>query len=460
MMVRLRTLFVGLGITAMLVGPAAAQKEEAPGKEAKAATSAAGGGLKPGDVLGQENWQDAEGLLPPEVLKHYREGHYRNKIVEWANGRMNWEQEFLDSTEKNAGQYDVNELGTIVYTGTNKQPKYVYGFPFPHVDPNDPKAGVKILWNSYYGYWYLGNSHNQVRLIWVNPDGIDREAGQDVHFLYYDGQSKDYRMPNPNNFLMQFIAAATYPTDLYGTTALAWRYRDSTKRDSNWAYVPALRRVRAVSPANRSDGFLGSDMSSDDGPFFDGKPEDFDWKLIGQTDQLRYVDPLSLEGKANDKWLPGGGWRAEWDHSLKVIGFEDPDWKGVAWAPIGPQLAKRPMYILEATPKDKYYLYGKVQLYVDRETYQGAYNRKFSWNGELLNTYYVLGFLSHKFTRPDGQVEWLWGSNMGYQTAENIKMNRATVSGQLAPGKDPANDRRVTYDPSFFDFTTLQRFGK
>jgi len=31
----------------------------------------------------------------------------------------------------------------------------------------------------------------------------------------------------------------------------------------------ALRRVRAVSPANRSDGFLGSDMSQDDGAFFE-----------------------------------------------------------------------------------------------------------------------------------------------------------------------------------------------
>ncbi|NJR44255.1 hypothetical protein HC761_02160 [bacterium] len=42
--------------------------------------------------------------------------------------------------------------------------------------------------------------------------------------------------------------------------------------------MPALRRVRAVSPANRSDGFLGSDMSQDDGPFFDGKPT-FDFNV-------------------------------------------------------------------------------------------------------------------------------------------------------------------------------------
>jgi len=34
------------------------------------------------------------------------------------------------------------------------------------------------------------------------------------------------------------------------------------------------------------------------------------------------------------------------------------------------------------------------------------------------------------------------------------------VSGMQAPGAEPANDRRVTYDPDFFDFSTLQRFGK
>ena len=65
-----------------------------------------------------------------------------------------------------------------------------------------------------------------------------------------------------------------------------------------------------------------------------------------------------------------------------------------------------------------------------------------------------------KYVRPDGGEEWLSGQSMGYQAAENVKMNRATVAGVITPGKDPANDRRVPYDPSFFDFNTLQRFGK
>jgi hypothetical protein len=226
--------------------------------------------------------------------------------------------------------------------------------------------------------------------------------------------------------------------------------------------VPALRRVRAVSPANRSDGFLGSDMSQDDGPFFDGKPEDFTWKLVGEAETLRFVDPQSFDGHATQVWLPqlpGGGWRSVWPHE-PVAGYQDPSWKGIAWAPLPAALARRPCWIIEAVPKDKYYLYGKIQLYIDKETYQGAWNRKYGWTGELLNTLQVVAYQKQELTRPDGQHEWLWASNFSFQCAENIKLNRATLGGLLPPGKDVPNDRRVHYEPSFFDSATLQRFGK
>ena len=417
-------------------------------------------GLKPGDKLDKSTASQAEGMMPPEILQHYKDGKFENKVVEWPSGVFRWETEFQEATVSNKGKYELNDKGTIVDKSTKEQPPFIYGFPFPDVDANDPQAAAKILWNSYYGYWYLGNSRNETRLVWANPDGIDREAGQDVFFMYYDGQSAPYRVDNPKNLLMQMIATTTFPTDLQGTTALSWRYRDPDKRDSSWAYVPTLRRVRAVSPTNRSDGFLGSDMSQDDGPFFDGKPEDFDWKLIEQKDIYRVVDPLSIEGKDNYRWLEKGGWRTIWDGTKPTVGFEDPDWKGLSWAPIGAAVAKRPVWVLEATPKDKYYLYGKIQLYVDRETFQGVYNRKFNWRDELMNTYTILGIMSGKRTRPDGREDWTWASNMGYQNAENIKMNRATVSGLKGQGKDPANDRRISFDPQFFDFNNLQRFGK
>jgi Protein of unknown function (DUF1329) len=443
-------------IIAAVVGGAAAVWGQTTTTPAPAQPPAAGT-LKPGDVLGRANWELAKNLLPPEILRHYQDGDYVNKIISWPLGIYKWDPDFKAASAANAGRYTVSPAGTVVLKSTGKQPPFIYGLPFPHVDPKDANASLEILWNYFYEYWNEGNSHNVTLLVWVNPKGVDRQAVQDVRFLYYDGQGPLYRLPNPDNLIEQFIAVATSPADLNGTAALTWRYRDPNKRDSDWVYVPALRRVRAVSPANRSDGFLGSDMSQDDGPFFDGKPEDFTWKFVGEANTLRLVDPLSFKG-AKDVWLPEGGWRAVWPNE-PIVGFQDPSWKGVAWAPLRAALALRPCWIIEGVPKDKYYLYGKLQLYIDKETYQGAWNRKFGWTGELLNTLQVLAYQRHELTRPDGTHEWLWASNFAFQCAENDKANRATVAGLVPSGNVP-NDRRVHYDPSFFDAGTLQRFGK
>jgi hypothetical protein len=50
--------------------------------------------LKPGMVLDQSNWKLAEGLLPPEILKHYEEGGYSNAIVDFPLGSFNWPPDF------------------------------------------------------------------------------------------------------------------------------------------------------------------------------------------------------------------------------------------------------------------------------------------------------------------------------------------------------------------------------
>lgn len=463
---KLTPLSAGVGVVLVCAlqvwaDPGASQPgPEAPGAPAEAARDTGSPAeLKPGDVLSKGNWDRATDLLPPEILRHYKNGEYVNKIVDWPLGVYNWDPAFKAASEANAGRYVVSPEGTILDKDTGKQPPLIYGLPFPQIDPQDPNAGIKILWNFNYQYWSEGSSHNQTVLNWVNPAHIDRESIQDVNFLLYDGQGPSYRIPNPNNFSEQFVSVANSPADLNGTASLTWRYRDTDKRDSNWVYVPALRRVRAVSPANRSDGFLGSDMSQDDGPFFDGKPEDFSWTLVGEAETLRLVDAASFDRQSKQVWLRTGGWRAIWPNA-PIVGYQDPKWKGVAWAPVRAALARRAVWIVAGVPKDKYYLFGKIQLYIDKETYQGAWNRKFGWTGELLNTLQVLAYQKEQLTRPDGQPEWLWASTQAYQCAENVKLNRATLAGLLAPGKDVANDRRVRYDPSFFDSTTLQRFGK
>jgi hypothetical protein len=415
--------------------------------------------LRAGDVLDASNWELAKGLLPPEVLKHYREGEYTNRIADWPADVYTWPPELLEATKANAGRYAIGKEGHVVAAATGAQPEFIIGLPFPSIDPSDPDAGSKAVWNHLYRNWYFGTIRGETQLNFVGQTGLDRRVDVDGRFMYYDGVPASERRPNPQNLLNQILVVVNSPNDVHGTAALTWRYRDPNKRDSSWTYVPALRRVRQVSPANRSDGFLGSDLSQDDGPFFDGKPEDFVWKLTGETEQLRFVDPLSLEGKSNFEWRgEGEGWRTMWP-DIPTVGYMDPDWKGVAWAPTTAVLAKRRFYVVEGVPKDRYYLFGKLELYLDTVAFQGAWSRKYSWKDELLNTYQVLAWMPHKVTRPDGTVDYLQGANMAFQCAESVKLGRATVAG-IKSAPNAAFDTRLTFDPRLFSLDSLSRFGK
>jgi len=413
--------------------------------------------LQPGMMLDQATAEQAKELLPPEILKHYQDGDYKNPVVDFPSSRFRWDDGFDEAIKRNAETLILDEHKEPVDRTTKQRPAYITGIPFPTVQADDPDGGYKILWNLFYAYYTGGNSHNETALNWMSRTGVQRTSEQDVYFLYYDGQPRHYSpAKNPDNLLFQFLAVSTTPADLQGTAALGYRFKDPNKRDLSWAYVPALRRVRQVSPANRSDGFLGSDQSQDDGFFFDGKAEDFEWKITGHKEGLRLVDPDSIAGKVVHKPIEGGGWRTVFINNDRSVGFMVKDWSGVAWAPTAGAVAKRKFWVLEGVPKDKYYLYGRIELWIDDQSWQGAWNRKFSWQGELLNVYQVMGFATTDFNATE---RW-WGATQGFQLSENIKADRATVSGQNGRGGDPANDRRVTLQPGFFDYESLSRFGK
>jgi hypothetical protein len=412
--------------------------------------------VHPGMTLDQSNADQAKDLLPPEIYSHYKKGEYTNPVVDFPNSCFRWDDGYEEASQSNRQHLTLDSNKQPVDKDTGKRPDYITGHPFPDIREDDPDGGVKVLWNTIYTVYNGGNSRNVTALQWLSPKGLDRSATQDAVFLYYDGQPKHYIPPaNPENLLFQFVALTLDPADLQGTAALSWRYKDPGKRDADWAYVPSMRRVRAVSPTNRSDGFLGSDMSQDDGNFFDGKPEDFTWRITGHRDALRMTDPDSVAGKVVRRELPGGGWRTPFANNDRTAGFQVKGWKGVAWAPVAPALTKRKVWVIEGVPKDRYYLYGKVELWIDDYTYEGSWNRKFSWQGELLNTYQVCG----PATAPYNDKERWWGSTFGYQLAENVKANRATLAGISAPGDVP-EDRRLPLQPSFFDYSTLNRFGK
>ena len=415
-------------------------------------------GLTPGTVITQDNAHLIEGLVPPEIHAYYEKGEWSNRVEEWPLGKYKWDAEFLKHNEENAKHFDIDEDGGIVDKRTGKYPDYIYGYPFPKIDPEDPKAGTKIVWNQTYELFsHLTDANYYADIVVMNPRGVDRVLRQQVYFKYWDGQPKKHLdEENPQGILQQYIAAAESPQDLYGTTALQWRFKTG-KRDLMWTYIPALRRIRSVSPANRSDGFLGSDISQDDGPFFDGLPSDFDWKLVGDGEVLRYADPWSLKGEAERELKDDGSYIEHIKSDVFVFGAQDPNWKGVAWAPLAPVLTKRPVWVVEGTPKDKYYLYGKIQLMIDKETFMGAYNRKFDWKGEHLHDYIPTGFMTKETPWKDGEPDIFWSGVIQYFAGINFKQNRASA---VAFPRGTYATRRYQYPKNFFDYQSLYRFGQ
>ncbi|MFI5394099.1 MAG: outer membrane lipoprotein-sorting protein [Candidatus Binatia bacterium] len=417
-------------------------------------------GLSVGDMLDQSNWQLAKDLLPPEILKHYEKGGYNNRIGAAPADFQHWDDSFEQATKENAKNLDVNDQGSIIDKQTGKMPPYLYGIPFPNIDPNDPGAGVKVVWNEFANYWNVGNGHYYTTIVMISPTAREREIVEDTSMIYYDDQAPKYRpAANPLNLSMQMLAAAVKPTDLNGTATLVWRFRDADKRDAVWAFVPALRRVRAVTPANRSDGFLGSDVSQDDGHFFDGKPEDFTWKLVGLREGLRFADPTTMNGYLPFGPPKEGGFSIVVEPELPALGFRVPGWKGLAWAPVDPILIKRKMWVVEGVPKDKYYLYGKLELWADNESWIGAWNRKYSWDGELLATYQISTTRNNPAGPPEAR-EWVWNGSLAYQCVESLKQNRVSCAGSGRPFPGAPMARRVPLNPQMFDSQALQRYGK
>src|SRR5262249_39701184 len=110
----------------------------------------AGAELKPGDTLDQSTWQEAKGMMPEAILKHFANGHHISKIIELPPEAIQWGSRHRELTESNQGKYDVNERGVLIEKSTGTWPRYYPGgFPFTYIDPSDPKAAYKIIYNFY-----------------------------------------------------------------------------------------------------------------------------------------------------------------------------------------------------------------------------------------------------------------------------------------------------------------------
>jgi hypothetical protein len=72
-------------------------------------------GLYVGDVLDEKNWKLAEGLLPPEILRHYEKGEYRDPIIDYPAEYGGWEKTWLEASEENAKENRASVSGVPAF---------------------------------------------------------------------------------------------------------------------------------------------------------------------------------------------------------------------------------------------------------------------------------------------------------------------------------------------------------
>lgn len=375
-----------------------------------------------GDVLGKKEWEKAEGLLPDALLGWLKNGDFMMKV-----GELNYDpKEYrnpaaLQSLEANKGKYELDAEDMIIEKATGTLPEFIEGIPFPEseLDVNDPQAGAKIMYNKFYGTYVQGNEKFPFGTIWLSRNGgFEREVKCEWQQYPLDGFAGNRDEKNKEGYERFALIRVLAPFDIAGTNILLMRYR-GLKQDSTLAYVPAIRRVRRMSPANRSDSFIGSDACVDDAWCFDGKVTAFKWELLRKQEALMpYLDenPQPLEKGKLDAWLTG--------KNMKQIGYgyQDKEWTGAPWMPTNLVWVKRPTYVIKMTPKDPYYNYGTQYMWVDAEvnlmtTYKVIYDRAEKY-------WKVMWYSYSGYASPDGAMKMVSGGSM---VAVDDRTNHGTI---------------------------------
>lgn len=355
--------------------------------------------VQPGDVITKENVGKAADLIGPGVRWCVEHGM---KLHIVAPRRVEWPRRYREATEKYSAQVRLSP-------DRNRLENYVAGMPFPNIDVNDPDAAIKIMWN--YQYKPLITDDVLMRdfqvpsgpLTYTAPMVPDREFTiGDMRRLYYNGRlfvDPKPEMPNPDGIrYKELLAPVVAPYDMKGVGGLYFRYIDASRQDDSWLYVPAVRRVRRMSTAQRSDALFGQDADQDSFWGYSGHIAWSEWKLLGVKEMLgvlhrEHFRPQRCEGGAD-------------------FAFCD-NWE------------KRKVYVIEGITKLPQYAYGKRVLYIDAEAWVVLASDIYDKRGELWKVW--IEYFSFRKQAPGSDL--VYEDEMGFTSATMIdtQMNHATV---------------------------------
>ncbi len=254
---------------------------------------------------------------------------------------------------------------------------YVAGLPFPFIDPNDPDAGTKVMWNNTFRPASTDDYDARDFACISEYEGLNRPYApidyyEFGHLASYNlvGRTEVEPIPTDPDFLTtgRLLLIGFYPflapEEDRGRGTVRYRYADPLKGDDTWGWNPGNRRIRRLSETFFSSTPGAITWSNDSFQGFAAKNENYDWRLLGEKPMLASIAAAHVP----EVTCPTDG--------------------GASACP--ERWEMRRMYIVEGlarrdrVPEE---LYGRHVMYLDAEAeyimYQDFYNRA----GELWKNY-------------------------------------------------------------------------
>ena len=252
--------------------------------------------VKPGDFITQDNATKVQDLLSPGVYYKVLRG-MTMKII--PSQRVDWPPPYKDATQKYSGQVRLTDDHRSLLG-------YVAGQPFPRIDPNDPYAGTKIVWNLVYKPFYS----DDYDLRFYDCETEYHAQGEQTkqveyfqigHYMGYNlvGRTEVEPLPIDPDFKMTHrlwifgLYPVLAPMEIRGVGFIRWRYDGANRGDDTWSIGSGSRRVRRIdkaisSSSATSEGTAAFSWDPDHYSGFNGEDRRVQLQVAGREEHARH----------------------------------------------------------------------------------------------------------------------------------------------------------------------------
>ncbi len=254
------------------------------------------------------------------------------------------------------------------------------GVPFPN-----PKNGLEAIWNIKRQTSFEDLVVESCTRI-VSPSGRISKKKSIIKLLTY-GKSRLFNpIPNPEDIFRKVLIHYTYPATEAGLAVLNISYLDDNRETKTWLYLPTIRRVRRSSTAVEGMQLDGESTIDDKGTDFNGKVNDWTWKLLGKKEM----------------YVPA--------NCYKLWQIGTPDKEECHTGGINPALPRYELHrvwVIEGTlKKDVNHPYSRRICYCDEDSWSSVVGDKYDRRGNLwrLSEYYTFQDVSMKMMMIYGRI--------------------------------------------------------